>query len=214
MVKNTKGGNKAKKHARKSGFTESSATVKTRLATHEDELYACCSKLLGNGMCLVTCIDGKERICIIRNKFRGRGKRGNVITRGTWCLVGRRDFEKPKEDKLEKTDLLEVYNELEKKNIIQKETSLKNKWTLFTSLNSVINETQDDDDVVNFYRNVDLPSDAEDDDTNDTTTTDEDDTNDITTTNTTTTDTDTNTTTTDTTNTTHYLGKTINIDDI
>ena len=161
MVKNTKGGNKAKKHARKSAYTESSTTTKTRLATDSDELYACCSKLLGNGMCLVMCIDGQERICIIRNKFRGRGKRGNILSRGTWCLVGRRDFEKPKEGKLEKTDLLEVYNELEKKNIIQKETSLKHKWKQFASLNSVIDNIEDDDEVVNFYRNVELPPDGE-----------------------------------------------------
>jgi translation initiation factor 1A len=146
MVKNTKGGNKAKKQARKSGNTESS-TAKTRLSTDTDEVYACCSKLLGNGMCQMLCIDGIERLCIIRSKFRGRGRRGNIVSVGTWCLIGRRAFEKPKPGKLEKTDLLEVYNENEKKIIIQKELALKKQWKIFNNLGCVFGEIQGDDDI-------------------------------------------------------------------
>ena len=84
--RNTKGGNKAKKQARKSA--NASVSTKARCSEHEDEIYACCSKMLGNGMCNVMCIDGVERICIIRNKFRGKGKRGNTMSIGVWCLVG------------------------------------------------------------------------------------------------------------------------------
>jgi translation initiation factor 1A len=149
MVKNTKGGNKAKKQARKSA--NASVSTKARCSEHEDEIYACCSKLLGNGMCNVMCIDGVERICIIRNKFRGKGKRGNTMSTGVWCLVGRRDFEKPKEGKLEKTDLLEVYNEIEKKYIMQSETGLKDKWKLFNTIGTNYSESVDDE-VVNFHK--------------------------------------------------------------
>lgn len=127
MVKNTKGGNKAKKQARKTNSHEESL-AKTRYSTDPDEIYACCAKLLGNGTCKVLCIDGKERLCIIRNKFRGRGRRGNVLEIGTWCLVGRRDFEIAKDGKLEKTDLLEVYGEVEKKQLMKKEIQYKDLW--------------------------------------------------------------------------------------
>jgi translation initiation factor 1A len=161
MVKNTKGGNKAKKQARKSGNTELS-TAKTRLSTDTDEVYACCSKLLGNGMCQMLCIDGIERLCIIRSKFRGRGRRGNIVSVGTWCLIGRRAFEKPKPGKLEKTDLLEVYNENEKKIIIQKEVTLKKQWKIFNNLGCVFGETQGDDDI-NFQSYTEAPEESADD---------------------------------------------------
>jgi initiation factor 1A len=156
MVRNTKGGNKAKKQARKSGHTVST-TTRARCSQNEDEVYACCSKMLGNGSCVVLCVDGKERLCIIRNKFRGKGKRGNMMIPGVWCLVGRRDFEKPREGKLEKTDLLEVYNESEKKYIIQTEVGLKDKWKQFNTIGSKITEPVDDDDIVNFNRITELP---------------------------------------------------------
>jgi len=161
MVKNTKGGNKAKKQARKSGHTDS--TTKARLSQDDDEIYACCSKLLGNGRCIVLCIDGKERICIIRNKFRGKGKRGNILSAGIWCLVGRRDFEIAKENKLENTDLLEVYGEAEKKYIIQKEIALKDKWKNFNNLGDGFNVKNEDDDFM-FQRNLELPPDTIDED--------------------------------------------------
>ena len=169
MVKNTKGGNKAKKQARKNQAPQDEASIKVRYSEDPDEVYACCSKLLGNGTCSVLCIDGKERLCIIRNKFRGRGKRGNIISVGTWCLVGRRNFEKPREGKLEKTDLLEVYGEMEKKKLIQKEILHKDKWKLFANLGTVFGESEaDTEDGMLFQRNTELPeineSDTEDDD--------------------------------------------------
>jgi hypothetical protein len=149
MVKNSGGGNKTKKQARKNVAPVDESSIKARFSTDPDEIYACCAKLLGNGTCRVMCIDGKERHCIIRNKFRGRGRRGNVLNTGTWCLVGRRDFEKIQEGKLEKTDLLEVYGDIEKKLIIQKEVGLKDKWKIFTSIGGMVTETKEDD-VVNF----------------------------------------------------------------
>ena len=156
MVKNTKGGNKTKKQARKNNIPDMS-TVKTRYSTDPDEIYACCSKLLGNGMCRVLCIDGIERICIIRNKFRGRGRRGNILEMGTWCLVGKREFESSKEGKLDKTDLLEVYNEMEKKQIVQKEIQYKEKWKIFSSLSTPHNYTGHDEEAISFHRETELP---------------------------------------------------------
>jgi len=94
---------------------------------------------------------------VIRNKFRGKGKRGNILNIGTWCLVGRRDFEKPKEGKLEKTDLLEVYGEVEKKYIVQKEISLKDKWKIFNNLGTPFADNNLDEDNVSFQRNTELP---------------------------------------------------------
>jgi translation initiation factor 1A len=91
MVKNTTGGSKAKGQARK--FTSVPSSQKLRISDNEFELYAQVSALLGNGMCHVLCIDGIQRLCHIRGKFRGRGKRDNVIGRGSWLLIGLREWE-------------------------------------------------------------------------------------------------------------------------
>lgn len=166
MVKNTKGGNKAKKQGRKFTSVDPSQ-VKTRFSSDPDELYACCSKLLGNGKCRVMCIDGQERLCIIRNKFKGRGRRDNSLAPGTWCLVGRRSFEKAVNGKLENCDLLEVYGDIEKKKIKQKEINLADKWQVFGSLDA---STEKDGDGIEFnaqsYPEEDLPNMDSDDDEN------------------------------------------------
>lgn len=169
MVKNY-GGNKAKKQGRK--FTnESHTTTVTRLSNDADELYACCSKLFGNGMIGVLCHDGKERICVIRNKFRGRGKRGNHVEIGSWLLVGRRDFEKVNDGKKEKTDLLTVYNGRDITNLKQKQMQYATIFKEFEKFGSVafdINQEDDDNHEIKFveeaqdyYDGIDLPPDAE-----------------------------------------------------
>lgn len=153
MVKNTFGGNKAKKQARKTNSGDSSSlSKKTRYAEVSDELYACCSAILGNGTFRATCIDGKERLCIIRNKFRGKGRRDNSIEVGIWCLVGRRSYEKPKPGKLEKTDLLEVYGDIDKKNIMQKEIEYKDNWKHFMNVGKTINDAGYDEDIISFQK--------------------------------------------------------------
>ena len=108
MVKNVKGGSGHKGQARKFTSTDKFTNTKLRLSLDECELYAQVIKLLGNSMCHVLCQDGKTRLCIIRGKFRGRGKRDNSITNGKWIMVGIRDYESEKTDKLENCDLLEV----------------------------------------------------------------------------------------------------------
>ena len=88
MVKNVKGGTGHKKQASKYTTQPSKLTVKLRLAVYEGEVYAQVTKLLGNGMCHVLCDDLKTRLCFIRGKFRGRGKRDNTLTPGKWILIG------------------------------------------------------------------------------------------------------------------------------
>ena len=93
-----------------------------RLACDTDnELYAAVLKMQGGGMCAVRSQNGDELACVIRQKFRGRDKKGNMLTAGTWVLVGLRDWERVSEGKRAKCDLLEVYNAHEKELLIQTE---------------------------------------------------------------------------------------------
>ena len=112
MVKNQKGGNKSKKMGRK--FLTAPIERKVRLIQEDGELYAVVTKNLGNGMFYANDCDGTERLCIMRRKFKGRGKRDNVVALGGWVLIGEREFEscaKPK------CDLLEVYTDFEKQKL-------------------------------------------------------------------------------------------------
>ena len=111
MVKNKTGGNKSKKSARK--HISQPVNRKLRLVEEEGEQYAAVIKLYGGPNCEVICNDGITRLCVIRNKFRGRDKRDNNIAPGVWVLVGIRDWE-ARTNKAEKCDLLEVYNSTEK----------------------------------------------------------------------------------------------------
>jgi len=120
MVKNTKGGSGHKSQARKYEISGKQSNFKTRFSEDEFEYYAQVVAMLGNGMCHVMCKDGKKRLCIIRGKFRGRGKRDNTLSNGKWVLVGGRDFEAEKTGEgknLEKCDLLEVYSDLDKERL-------------------------------------------------------------------------------------------------
>lgn len=114
MVRNTTGGSRHKKQARKN-HNASSIHKKTRLkdAKEDCEMYAIVSKNFGQGNCEVLCNDGEHRICVIRNKFKGRNKRNNMIDIGVRVLAGLRDWEVRAEGKMEKCDLLEVYNNRE-----------------------------------------------------------------------------------------------------
>lgn len=90
-----------------------------RLALADEELYAVCLKIFGGGMCSVKCEDGSTRTCVMRSKFRGRDKRNNMLSMGTWLLVGARDWEGSAHGKPAKCDLLEVYSQSEKETLIQ-----------------------------------------------------------------------------------------------
>ena len=121
MVKND-GGNKGKGLARKH-VTSGGSNKQLRVATQEAERYAVVSKMLGNGMCYVRLLDGSagDRLCIIRNKFKGRGKRDNILDSGSWVLIGMREWA----SKQDTCDLLEVYNHGERDRLMKNEPCFK-----------------------------------------------------------------------------------------
>ena len=123
MGKNILGGNKGKKGARK--HQQSSVTQRaTRKAKEEGEIYGVVSRIHGGCHCEVKCVDKETRLCVIRNKFRGRGKRDNTLTIGVWVLIGTREWETPAEGKLPKCDLLEVYTSTDKSKLKAVERSI------------------------------------------------------------------------------------------
>ena len=126
MVKNTVGGNKHKGQARK--FATAKPTHKLRLVEEEGEMYGQVTQMLGNGMCYVTTLTARKYLCIIRGKFRGRGKRDNLLKNGTWVLVGAREWEQAKDGAAPKCDLLEVYSDLDKEKL---KNSVKENWSVF-----------------------------------------------------------------------------------
>ena len=112
MVRNT-GGNGAKKMASKDFKSTSN---KLRVIEQEGEHYAIVTKMLGNGLMNVITADSVMRLCVIRGKFKGKGKSSNMIGLGSWVLVGERTWES-KEKKLPSCDLVEVYTALERERL-------------------------------------------------------------------------------------------------
>ena len=104
MVKNLTGGTKKKGLARK--HQRSSGDGKLRLPEDVLEQVACVTKMLGNGMCEIH--TEKERLIgHIRNKFRGRQKRQNMISTSTIVLIGLREWENP----IKNCDILTIYSD-------------------------------------------------------------------------------------------------------
>jgi len=132
MVKNL-GGKRTKGQGRK--YVGTNQQRKIRYAVEEGEIYGVVTKLFGGDNCEVVCSDGITRLCIIRKKFRGRGKRDNTVSPGVWILVGLRDWQSA--NKLEKCDLLEVYSQSDK-------DALKNNSSL--NLTALIKALEDNDD--------------------------------------------------------------------
>lgn len=153
MVKNTKGGSGHKSQARKYETSAKQVNLKTRFSEDEYEYYAQVVANLGNGMCHVMCKDGKKRLCVIRGKFRGRGKRDNIITNGKWVLVGGREFESTKSGEgkdLEKCDLLEVYSDLDKERL----KSLGGFSEFISRDHTFANVSGSDDNDIEFSDNI------------------------------------------------------------
>ena len=119
MNSNAGGRNKKKGRAAKGGGGR--YTGKLRLAT-EGEMYACVDKMVGNGRVSVVGADGNPYHCVIRQKFKGRHKRDNMMTAGTWCLVGVRDWES-RQKGVAVCDLLHVYRDSDVTAIKKKETA-------------------------------------------------------------------------------------------
>jgi len=110
MVKNKKGGSGHKKMARKN---VKPTFISRKLRKPEDplEIYARVTSIHGGGHADVYCQDKKTRLLVIRGKFKGRNKRGNVIKHNSIVLVGLRDWEVVQPKKKQKVDLIYVYNE-------------------------------------------------------------------------------------------------------
>lgn len=106
MVKNTTGGTGTKGLARK---LQSRGDSRLQLSQNEFEQYAIVTKLLGNGMCEIYLNNNTRLIGHIRNKFRGRNKRHNLVSVLAIVLVGLRDYEKPAKN----CDILTIYDDIQ-----------------------------------------------------------------------------------------------------
>lgn len=147
MVKNS-GGNKCKRGAQKHMAGSYTRHIVEKNHAEPCEIYAVVVKLYGGSNCEVQCEDGITRMCIIRNKFRGRGKRDNFLLTGVWVLVGTRDWEIKHNGKPPNCDLLYVYSEDEKNKL--KANSLGNWSALYLSTCDGTAEEQDHQDDIIF----------------------------------------------------------------
>jgi len=144
MVKNTFGGNKHKGFARKN--LNQKSNNRTRVAIEEGEVFSIATKMLGNNMLLCHGIDDRVRLCHIRGKFSGRGKRDNVIIAGSWILVGTREWNPSTDQKIEHCDLLEVYKDSD---IIRLKDTVAVNWSILIN-NDVKNLDSIDTNIDSF----------------------------------------------------------------
>jgi hypothetical protein len=102
-------------------------------------------------MCEVICNDNVKRLCIIRGKYRGRGKRDNEIRVRSIIMVGLREWETHFENskKLEKCDLLEVYSDYDVERL---KKSADITWSIFDMDDSANQYATDD--IVHFSDNT------------------------------------------------------------
>jgi len=123
MVKNTGGGNKSKKQARKNINASMAITEGVRRVNDESEMYAVVTKIYSAKRCDVVGSDGKTRQCNVRGKFLK--KRGDVsLSPGVWIMIGFYDWE-VRSDGNKTCDLLEIYTSLEKDKLKQIESPTK-----------------------------------------------------------------------------------------
>jgi initiation factor 1A len=127
MVKN-QGGGKHKHLKRDSDGFKAKEIQKSQCP---DELYCIVEKVLGNGMFHGRCEDDVLRLGHIPGKFRGFGKKDNLIVPNVWVLVGLRSYETVNPKKLPNCDLLCVYSDAEKDTL---KRSVNKNWSLFISL--------------------------------------------------------------------------------
>jgi initiation factor 1A len=143
MVKNTTGGTGTKSLARKH---QSGGDYRLRLPECELEQFAIVTKMLGNGMCEIYTNDNTRLIGHIRNKFRGKQKRNNMLSVNSIVMVGLREWENP----IKNCDILTIYenNQVEQlRNIpgIQIADLLKRQLTGICTNKT---QTNDDNDII------------------------------------------------------------------
>jgi hypothetical protein len=136
MVKNTTGGNNNKKFARKHA-AGSKAGNKLRVSEDEGELYAICTKNLGNNMFHAIATNSVTYLVHIRGKFSGRGRRDNTVAGGVWVLIGLREWSNAPPPttsggkiKLAQCDLLEVYAEQDK---VRLKDTIDDEWDVLNA---------------------------------------------------------------------------------
>ena len=145
--KNVHGGSGHKKFARKHTSGGSSSNSFIRTSQDPNEIYAIATKMLGNNMFHCHCIDNKVRLCHIRGRFGGRNKRDNIISAGTWILVGLREWENSADlKKLQQCDLLEIYSGILKERLKELEDC---NWSVLNAndlskVDNAIVESEDD----------------------------------------------------------------------
>ena len=119
MVKNVTGGSKHRSAARKQAVPAAPPVVQWVRRAAEGELYASAARNYGGCRFGVLCSDGKERICVIRRKFK-KYRRGNDVSVGTYMLVGTREWETDSNT----CDLLCVYSQGEV-NLLKQDAAFK-----------------------------------------------------------------------------------------
>lgn len=99
MVKNSFGGSKTKSFARKT-FAHEDDENDIPLPKNKYEKIAFVSKIFGNGMCLgniiepdVTTNEVQQVKCHFRGKFKGKYKKNNIVSIGSFILIGLREWE-------------------------------------------------------------------------------------------------------------------------
>ena len=150
MVKNTTGGTKtkglARKHVKSAGGGGSAAL---RLPEGELEVIVAVDSMLGNGMCRVFNEKDDSFIAHIRNKFKGRHKRANLISKNSIILCGYREWEKPYKN-LDVIFIYDDYNisQLRENPTINIQNIIKRITTPYTNTNTNTNNNNDDDALV------------------------------------------------------------------
>ena len=141
MVKNTTGGTGTKGLARKH---QSASDNRLRLPECELELFAIVTKMLGNGMCEIYTNDNTRLIGHIRNKFRGKQKRNNMLSVNSIVMIGLREWENP----IKNCDILTIYdtNQVEQLRNIPGILIADLLKRLFTSTNNTL--TCNDNDLI------------------------------------------------------------------
>ena len=127
MVKNQGGG----KHKHLKRDSDGFKPKEIQKSQCPEELYCIVEKVLGNGMFHGRCEDNVLRLGHIPGKFRGFGKKDNLIVPNVWVLVGLRSYETANPKKLQNCDLLCVYSDSEKDTL---KRSVNKNWSLFISL--------------------------------------------------------------------------------
>lgn len=138
-MRNKGGGNKNRGAARKGGAAGGArgraAQRVLHLATETGEVYAQAVKVLGGQLASAIDLQGRPLMVHIRGKFRGKNKRDNFISPGTWLLVGLFDFTAgggsggAHTEAARHGDLMEVYTDAEKLQLRNQVTSVN--WDLF-----------------------------------------------------------------------------------